>query len=50
MMAPFSPDRPASDPKRDLFGHAPLAEALAKSIQSYSNVEGLALGLYGPFK
>ncbi len=48
-MAPLSPDRPASDPKRDLFGHAPFAEALAKSIQTYSNDEGLVLGLYGPW-
>jgi len=48
-MIPLSPDRPSSDPKFDLYGHAPFAESLAKSIQSYSDVDGLVLALYGPW-
>ncbi len=43
----LSGDRPLSDPNEDLFGHAPFANALAKSIGRECPVEGLVVGLYG---
>ena len=48
-MAILSSDRPSIDPKQDLFGHAPFAEALAKSIHSYPDADGVVLALYGPW-
>ena len=48
-MPPLSADRPSSDPKDDLFGHAPFAERLANSIGHYSGTDGLVLALYGPW-
>lgn len=45
----LSPDRPSSDPARDLFGHAPFARTLAKAIAGYRDAEGIVLALYGPW-
>ncbi len=42
-------DLPSSDPKDDLFGHAPFAKSLAESIYSYQSTDGLVLALYGPW-
>ena len=42
-------DSPVSDPKSDLFGHAPFAKNLAESIAGYTGTEGLVLSLYGPW-
>lgn len=48
-MPGLSSDRPSPDPKDDLFGHAPFAEQLAKSIQQGSREDGLVLALHGPW-
>lgn len=42
-------DRPSTDPKDDLFGHAPFAKSLADSICRYPGGDGLVLALYGPW-
>lgn len=42
-------DRPCTDPKYDLFGHAPFAQSLADSIRRYPGGDGLVLALYGPW-
>lgn len=46
---PLSPDLPSTDPKEDLFGHAPFAEQLAKSISRLRSEAGLVLALHGPW-
>lgn len=48
-MTALSADRPSSDPKDDLFGHAPFAKSLADSICRYPGNDGLVLALYGPW-
>lgn len=48
-MTAFSADRPSTDPKDDLFGHAPFAKSLADSICRYPGSDGLVLALYGPW-
>ena len=48
-MSALSADLPRSDPKDDLFGHAPFAKSLAESIFRYQSVDGLVLALYGPW-
>jgi predicted KAP-like P-loop ATPase len=48
-MTALSADRPSSNPKDDLFGHAPFAESLADSICRYPGNDGLVLALYGPW-
>lgn len=48
-MTSFSSDRPSSDPKEDLFGHAPFAKNLAESICHYPGSDGLVISLYGPW-
>lgn len=48
-MTALSADRPILDPKDDLFGHAPFAESIAKSIRHYKGSDGLVLALYGPW-
>lgn len=48
-MTTLSADCPRTDPKDDLFGHAPFAKMLAKSISDYSSNDGLVLALYGPW-
>lgn len=48
-MTALSADRPSTDPKDDLFGHAPFAKSLADSICRYSGSDGLVLALYGPW-
>lgn len=48
-MKTLSADRPSTDPKDDLFGHAPFAEGLASSICNYPGSDGLVLALYGPW-
>jgi len=48
-MTALSADRPSSNPKDDLFGHAPFAESLANSICRYPGNDGLVLALYGPW-
>ena len=48
-MTDLSPDRPNTNPKEDLFGHAPFAERLADSICRYPGNDGLVLALYGPW-
>lgn len=48
-MTALSADRPCSDPKDDLFGHAPFASNLADSIYRYPGNDGLVLALYGPW-
>jgi len=42
-------DLPRNDPKEDLFGHAPFAEQLAKSIARHAGEGGLVLALHGPW-
>lgn len=46
-MTSLSSDRPSTDPKDDLFGHAPFAKSLAESICLYPGSDGLVLALYG---
>jgi len=48
-MTALSADRPSLDPKEDLFGLAPFAASLAKSISGYPGTDGLVLALYGPW-
>jgi len=48
-MTALSADRPGTDPKDDLFGHAPFAKSLADSICRYQGSDGLVLALYGPW-
>lgn len=48
-MTALSADRPSTDPKEDLFGHAPFAMSLANSICRYPGSDGLVLALYGPW-
>lgn len=48
-MTSLSADRPSTDPKEDLFGHAPFATSLANSICRYPGSDGLVLALYGPW-
>lgn len=48
-MSSLSADRPSTDPKEDLFGHAPFAKSLADSICRYPGNDGLVLALYGPW-
>ena len=48
-MTALSADRPSTDPKEDLFGHAPFAKSLADSICRYPGSDGLVLALYGPW-
>ena len=48
-MTTLSADRPSTDPKDDLFGHAPFAKSLADSICRYPGGDGLVLALYGPW-
>jgi predicted KAP-like P-loop ATPase len=45
----LSSDRPSTDPKQDLFGHAPFAKILAKAIMGYRDSDGVVLALYGPW-
>lgn len=45
----LSPDRPSTDPSKDLFGHAPFAKTLAKAIRGYRGSDGIVLALYGPW-
>ena len=48
-MTALSADRPSTDPKDDLFGHAPFAKSLSNSICRYPGSDGLVLALYGPW-
>jgi len=48
-MTALSANRPSTDPKDDLFGHAPFAKSLADSICLYPGGDGLVLALYGPW-
>ena len=48
-MTALSADRPCTDPKDDLFGHAPFARHLAKSIRCHRGGEGLVIALHGPW-
>lgn len=48
-MTSLSSDRPSTDPREDIFGHAPFAESLADSICRYPGNDGLVLALYGPW-
>ncbi len=43
----LSADRPCIDPVEDLFGHAPFAEHLARSILSTPNPQGMVMALFG---
>jgi predicted KAP-like P-loop ATPase len=43
----LSSDRPLDDPASDLFGHAPFAKAIAKSLLRDCPPEGLVIGIYG---
>lgn len=45
----LSPDLPSRDPAEDLYGHAPFAEQLAKSITRQQGEAGLVLALHGPW-
>lgn len=48
-MTSLSSDRPLSDPKDDLFGHAPFAKHLAEAIYRQQGDDGIVLALYGPW-
>lgn len=48
-MTALSADRPCTDPKDDLFGHAPFARHLAKSIRCHRGGDGLVIALHGPW-
>jgi predicted KAP-like P-loop ATPase len=48
-MTALSSDRPSTDPKEDLFGHAPFAHGLSDSICRYRGNDGLVIALYGPW-
>lgn len=43
----LSGDRPLEDPAADLFGHAPFAKAIARSLSRDCPPEGLVVGIYG---
>jgi len=43
----LSSDRPLNDPAADLFGHAPFAKAIARSLLRDCPPEGLVIGIYG---
>lgn len=43
----LSGDRPLDDPAADLFGHAPFARAIARSLLRDCPPEGLVIGIYG---
>jgi|GEM_PF-197641 len=45
----LSADRASTDPKDDLFGHAPFAKNLADSICRYPGSDPLVFALYGPW-
>ncbi len=45
----LSPDLPSRDPSEDLYGHAPFAEQLARSITQHQGDDGLVLALHGPW-
>lgn len=45
----LSPDRPTSHPDDDRLGYAPFAEHLAESITKMAPVDGLVIGIYGPW-
>lgn len=45
----LSSDLPRTDPSDDLFGHAPFAKQLAKSIARQTADAGLVLALHGPW-
>lgn len=47
MTSTLSADRPQTDPSRDLFGYAPFAQTLTKTICNYRSSDPLVLGLYG---
>ena len=47
-MTVLSADRPCNDPKDDLFGHAPFARHLAKTIRCHRGGDGLVIALHGP--
>lgn len=49
MTTELLPDQPCTDPNDDLFGYAPFAENLAKSICCYQGKDGLVLAIYGPW-
>jgi predicted KAP-like P-loop ATPase len=48
-MTTLSADRPSTNPTDDLYGHAPFAESIARSIVGYRGTDGLVLSLYGPW-
>lgn len=48
-MTALSADRPCTDPKDDLFGHAPFARHLAKSIRCHRGGDGFVIALHGPW-
>ena len=48
-MTALSADRPCTDPKDDLFGHALFARHLAKSIRCHRGGDGLVIALHGPW-
>ena len=48
-MTALSADRPCNDPKDDLFGHAPFARHLAKTIRCHRGGDGLVIALHGPW-
>lgn len=48
-MTTLSSDRPSTNPKDDLFGHAPFAKSLADSICRHHGSDGMVLALYGPW-
>ena len=48
-MTALSADRPCTDPKDDLFGHAPFARHLAKTIRCHRGGDGLVIALHGPW-
>lgn len=47
MNSTLSADRPQTDPSQDLFGYAPFAQTLTKTLCNYGSSEPLVLGLYG---
>lgn len=48
-MPALSSDRPQSDTREDLFGHAPFARSLAYALARNHRPEGLVAALYGPW-
>ncbi len=45
----LSADRPLDDPRLDRLGYSPFAKQLAKSIINLTPVEGIVLGIFGPW-